>query len=94
MDSKKINKLISQWDKFAKSNKIFKLNPDQEWVKSLALGVLNNEKNHGFKYCPCRLASGDKEKDLALICPCNFFIQDTWKKKGECWCGLFHKINK
>lgn len=60
----------------------------------LADGVLNNEKNHGLKYCPCRLRTKDFDKDIKLICPCNFKSQNTWKEKGECWCSLFVKKNK
>jgi ferredoxin-thioredoxin reductase catalytic subunit len=35
----------------------------------------------------------DFEKDLTLVCPCNFLTHDTYKDKehGECWCGLFIK---
>ncbi|HLC64515.1 MAG TPA: ferredoxin-thioredoxin reductase catalytic domain-containing protein [Candidatus Nanoarchaeia archaeon] len=90
-----VEKLIEAWNRYAKNfnaaneaNK-FVLNPDRERVKRLARGVLSNEKNHGLKYCPCRLSTGEREKDLLLICPCNFFIQQTWKEKGECWCSLF-----
>jgi len=88
----KINILIDIWKNFDQKNDNFKLNPDREWVKKLALGVLENEKQYGLKYCPCRLTTGIKSKDIELICPCNFFIQNTWEEKGECWCGLFYKI--
>jgi ferredoxin-thioredoxin reductase catalytic subunit len=57
----------------------------------LAQGVLNNEKKHHLKFCPCRMTSGKQQEDFKLICPCNFFIQKTWKEKGECWCGLYVK---
>lgn len=71
----------------------FQVNPDQEKVKSLIQGVMENERNHGMKYCPCRLTTKDFEEDLKLVCPCNFRIQETYKEKidGECWCGLFVK---
>jgi ferredoxin-thioredoxin reductase catalytic subunit len=54
-------------------------------------GIFNNDKNHGMKYCPCRLITKDFEEDLKLVCPCNFQIHETYKDKedGECWCGLF-----
>ncbi|MBN2067206.1 MAG: ferredoxin:thioredoxin reductase [Candidatus Diapherotrites archaeon] len=87
MDKKK---LIAVWEKFAEKND-FKLNPNIEIVEMVAEGALNNEKNHGMKYCPCRVSSGDFEKDLLLVCPCNFRIQKTWAEKGECWCSLFVK---
>lgn len=71
----------------------FQVNPDNEKVAQLLEGVFNNEENHGLKYCPCRMIEKDFEKDLQLICPCNFLIHETYKDKedGECWCGLFKK---
>lgn len=69
----------------------FKVNPDMDKVNTLIDGIFENEKNHGFKYCPCRLSSKNPVKDLMLICPCNFYVHETYKNKpdGECWCGLF-----
>ncbi len=72
----------------------FVLNPDTPRVRLLAKGVLSNEKNHGLKYCPCRITTGERFLDLKLICPCNFQAQRTWREKGECWCSLFVKANK
>jgi ferredoxin-thioredoxin reductase catalytic chain len=71
----------------------FRVNPDKEKVSSLIQGIMENEKNHGMKYCPCRLTTKDFQKDLKLVCPCNFRIHETYKDKedGECWCGLFVK---
>lgn len=71
----------------------FQVNPDNKKVAQLLEGVFNNEENHGLKYCPCRMIEKDFEKDLQLICPCNFAIHETYKDKedGECWCGLFKK---
>ncbi|HMA53752.1 MAG TPA: ferredoxin-thioredoxin reductase catalytic domain-containing protein, partial [Acidobacteriota bacterium] len=69
----------------------FEVNPDADKVGLLLTGIFENEKNHGFKFCPCRLRTKDWEEDLKLICPCNFPIHETYKgvKDGECWCGLF-----
>jgi ferredoxin-thioredoxin reductase catalytic subunit len=78
------------WESFTRDNE-FMLNPDNEKVDLLSKGVLENERNHDLRYCPCRLALGDFEKDLELICPCNFIAQSTYEEKGECWCGLFIK---
>jgi ferredoxin-thioredoxin reductase catalytic chain len=77
-------------EKFAEKNE-FEVNPDTAKVEMLLDGLLANEQNHGLKYCPCRLASGDFAEDLKLVCPCNFIIHETYRGKpnGECWCGLF-----
>jgi ferredoxin-thioredoxin reductase catalytic chain len=94
MDKQRIDKIIAIWEEFAGRQKDpgkFKLNSDAEKVRLLAEGVLNNEDNRGFGYCPCRMTIGDKNADVNLICPCNFKLQKTWKEKGECWCSLFVK---
>ena len=80
--------LRAAWEGFTQKND-FRLNEDHAHVDIVVKGVLENEKKHGLKLCPCRLRDGTSERDLTLICPCNFKIQDTWFKKGQCWCGLF-----
>ncbi len=82
--------LRDAWKKFTE-NQEFVLNPDDKHVDAIIKGVLQNEKKHGLKLCPCRLRDGSRERDLELICPCNFKTHDTWKEKGQCWCGLFVK---
>lgn len=82
--------LRTAWEKFTGNND-FRLNPDREHVDMVIDGVLENEKDHGLKLCPCRLRDGTRQWDLELLCPCNFRIQETWRSKGMCWCGLFVK---
>jgi ferredoxin-thioredoxin reductase catalytic chain len=83
-------KLIESWQDFtAKAD--FKLWEDEQSVKDLATGELENMRNKGLRYCPCRITTGERQKDIDLVCPCNFKIQRTWKEHGECWCGLFVK---
>jgi len=86
----KKEEIIKAWEKFTEKND-FILNPDKEHVDAVIDGVLENERNCGLKLCPCRLRNGTRKRDLELICPCNFKIQDNWKEKQECWCGLFVK---
>ncbi len=71
--------------------KEFQISPDREKVNLLLEGIINNEKKHGYKYCPCRLPVKDFLEDMKLICPCNFIAHETYRQreKGECWCGLF-----
>ena len=87
--------LRKSWEKFTEK-KDFMLNPDKEHLDLLFEGLLENEKKHGLRLCPCRLRDGTKERDLELICPCNFKTHETWLKpknnmKPMCWCGLFVK---
>ena len=89
-----IEEVVKIWKTFGDPNEEFKLVEDTEMVNGLAQGVIENQKNHGLKYCPCRIISGDPTEDLKLICPCNFQIQTRYKEQGECWCGLFVRRNK
>lgn len=77
-------------EKFTEGNE-FQVNPDRQKVEMLLDGLFKNERNHGLKYCPCRLMTKDFAEDMKLVCPCNFLIHETYKGKdrGECWCGLF-----
>jgi ferredoxin-thioredoxin reductase catalytic subunit len=81
--------------KFTEKNE-FEVNPDEAKVDMLLDGVAENERNHGLKYCPCRLRTKVFNEDLKLVCPCNFIIHETYKGKedGECWCGLFIRRKK
>ncbi len=92
MDKDKFRQAIEE---FAEKNE-FQVNPNLEKVNMLIDGVFNCEKNHGMKYCPCRLIVKDFDEDLKLVCPCNFLIHETYKDKedGECWCGLFVRRKK
>lgn len=64
------------------------LNPDKEFVLNLCEGLLTNEKRFGYMACPCRLASGIKDEDLDIICPCDYRDSDI-EKYGACYCGLY-----
>ena len=81
------------WENFTQNND-FMVNPDKEHVDFIVKGVLGNEKKYGLKLCPCRLRDGSRNRDLELICPCNFKTHITWLKprtgmQPMCWCGLF-----
>ena len=66
----------------------YHLNPDVEFTKDLVRGLLINERRYGYWACPCRLAAGEKEKDLDIICPCDYRDPDLldW---GACYCALY-----
>lgn len=63
-------------------------NPDIEFTKALIIGLLINEKRYGYWACPCRLASGDKAKDIDIICPCDYRDKDL-SEYGACYCALY-----
>ncbi|MDO9334619.1 MAG: ferredoxin-thioredoxin reductase catalytic domain-containing protein [Dehalococcoidales bacterium] len=66
-----INRLYEQLKKEAESGG-YHLNSDVEFTKELVRGLLINEKRYGYRACPCRLASGNKNDDLDIICPCDY----------------------
>jgi ferredoxin-thioredoxin reductase catalytic subunit len=83
--------VLRVWGEFGGRSDEFKLSPDKKTVEMVLEGVLAGEKKRGLKLCPCRLGDGTKERDLALICPCNFKTHTTWAAQNRCWCGLFVK---
>jgi len=66
----------------------FKLNEDPQMLELVLKGLLENEKKHGFRYCPCRVLEGKKEVDAKKICPC-FWHKEEIKRDGHCKCQLF-----
>lgn len=66
----------------------YHLNPDTELTMELVAGLDKNQKRYGYPMCPCRLAFGEKSKDLDLICPCDYRDQDL-EEFGACYCGLY-----
>ena len=69
----------------------YHLNPDVEFTKSLIKGILTNQQRYGYWNCPCRLASGNKEADLDIICPCDYRDADLLEY-GACYCALYVSV--
>ncbi len=63
-------------------------NKDQETAFDLLKGLLINKGRYGYMSCPCRLASGDYEKDKDIICPCAYRKPDV-EEYGSCYCYLY-----
>ncbi len=66
----------------------YHLNPDVEFTKELLKSILINKKRYGYGACPCRLASGVRDEDLDLICPCDYRDPDL-VDYGACYCALY-----
>ncbi len=66
----------------------YHLHPDVEFTKDLIRGLLANEARYGYGACPCRLASGSKDDDLDIICPCDYRDPDL-SEYGSCYCALY-----
>jgi len=82
-----IDILRARLDREAKAGG-YNLSSDIEFVNDLMRGLLVNEKRFGYMACPCRLASGKKEEDLDMICPCDYRDPDL-SEYGSCYCALY-----
>jgi len=63
-------------------------NKDTGKTVELLKGLLINKERYGYMSCPCRLASGNYEKDKDIICPCVYRVPDV-KEYGSCYCNLY-----
>jgi ferredoxin-thioredoxin reductase catalytic subunit len=61
---------------------------DKERVFELLDALLENKARYGYMACPCRLASGDREQDKDIICPCVYREPDV-EAFGSCYCNLY-----
>ena len=63
-------------------------NKDKERVFELLEALIINKNRYGYMACPCRLASGNKENDKDIICPCVYRTPDV-EEYGSCYCNLY-----
>ena len=63
-------------------------NKDRERTMDLLEALLLNKERYGYMGCPCRLLSGDREKDKDILCPCEYREPDV-KEYGSCYCNLY-----
>jgi ferredoxin-thioredoxin reductase catalytic chain len=66
------------------------LNTDEQQLATVIRGLVRNRNKFGHPYCPCRLRSGDLEKDKAIECPC-IYHKDEVENQGACHCHLYYK---
>ena len=59
-------------------------NREREKVFDLLNALLLNRDRYGYMCCPCRLASGDREWDRDIICPCAYRDEDI-REYGRCY---------
>jgi len=70
----------------------FILNKDKKQLSYVIKGLKHNEDKHGFRFCPCRVVTGNFEEDRIIICPCIYHKQEI-KDFGHCLCHLFFDKN-
>ncbi len=66
----------------------YQFNKDMNLVLDLLEALLVNRARYGYMSCPCRLASGVRERDRDIVCPCVYREPDV-KEFGSCYCGLY-----
>lgn len=63
-------------------------NSDKVLVFDLLESLLINKQRYGYMACPCRLASGDRDHDKDILCPCEYREPDV-EEFGSCYCSLY-----
>jgi ferredoxin-thioredoxin reductase catalytic chain len=66
----------------------YPFNSDRERTMDLLEALLVNRGRYGYMVCPCRIASGDRESDRDILCPCAY-REDDVKEFGSCYCNLY-----
>ncbi len=74
--------------KRAQEPKGYQFNRDRGRVEDLLAALLVNRQRYGYMCCPCRLASGDRDADRDIICPCVYREADV-REFGSCYCNLY-----
>ena len=74
--------------KVINEKKGYYFNRSEEKTYELLRGLLVNKDRYGYMVCPCRLASGSRDTDKDIICPCQYREPDV-REYGSCYCGLY-----
>ena len=82
-----IESLYKKLKKEAEDSGYF-LNPDGDFARDLVRGLIVNTGRYGYPSCPCRLASGIKQDDTDIICPCDYRDPDLGGYNA-CYCALY-----
>jgi ferredoxin-thioredoxin reductase catalytic chain len=81
-------KVILAWAADYAKKQGYRLNPEEKRLESVIRGLARNKQRFGARYCPCRIRSGDLEKDKNIVCPCIYHEQEI-QDQGSCHCNLF-----
>ena len=84
MEVKKLYEMLKK----AQESKGYFFSNDKPRVYELLEALIINKERYGYMACPCRLASGDREQDKDIICPCIYREPDV-QEYGSCYCNLY-----
>jgi len=82
-----VEQLYEQLKKIQEPKGYF-FNKDKTLVLELLEGLIANKDRYGYMSCPCRLASGDRDHDKDILCPCIYRAPDV-EEFGSCYCSLY-----
>jgi len=82
-----VAKLYEQLKNIQEPKRYF-FNRDKQKVFELLEALITNKNRYGYMVCPCRLASGDREHDRDIFCPCVYRKPDV-EEYGSCYCSLY-----
>jgi len=84
MDVEKLYEMLKK----SQEAKGYYFNDDRERVFDLLGALIVNKERYGYMACPCRLASGDRDQDKDIVCPCIYREPDV-AAFGSCYCNLY-----
>ncbi|MFO7559493.1 MAG: ferredoxin-thioredoxin reductase catalytic domain-containing protein [Desulfobacterales bacterium] len=84
METEKLYEMLKK----SQEAKGYYFNRDREKVFELLEALTVNKERYGYIACPCRLASGDREGDKDIVCPCIYRKPDV-EEYGSCYCNLY-----
>ncbi len=66
----------------------WKVQGNECFLDTVITGLDQNFEAYGYRLCPCRDGTGNKNQDKDIICPCDYAAEDI-AEYGHCYCGLF-----
>lgn len=84
MEAKKLFEMLKK----SQEEKGYYFSNDLDRVMELIEALIQNKERYGYMVCPCRLASGVRDQDKDIICPCVYREPDV-KEYGSCYCNLY-----
>lgn len=84
MDAEKLYEALRK----IQESKGYYFSKDRARTLDLLEALIKNKERYGYMACPCRLASGDREQDTDIICPCAYREADV-AEYGTCYCNLY-----
>jgi len=85
-----IQKSIRKWAEEYAASRGWHLNVNDKQLDAVVKGLARNTLRFGEQYCPCRMRTGDEEKDREIICPC-IYHEDELEHDGCCHCRLYFR---